>query len=122
MSIRCLLAVVFIVAAIGKLLDVEGSRRALVEFGVPVRATRLGAVLLPFAELAVAILLLFVPTARWGALGALLLLLAFSAGVARAMSRGEAPDCHCFGQIHSEPAGRSTLIRNALNWGIGADS
>lgn len=114
LSIRCLLAVVFIVAAIGKLLDLDGSRRALAEFGVPVRATRLAGALLPVAELAVAISLLFVPTARWGALGALLLLLVFSAGVARAMSRGEAPDCHCFGQIHSEPAGRSTLIRNVV--------
>ena len=114
LSIRCVLAVVFIVAAIGKLLDLEGSRRALADFGVPVRATRLGGVLLPVAELAVAISLLFVPTARWGALGALLLLLVFGAGVARAMSRGEAPDCHCFGQIHSEPAGRSTLVRNAV--------
>ena len=114
LSIRCLLAAVFIVAAIGKLLDLDGSHRALVEFGVPARLARLGAVLLPVAELAVAIALLFVPTARWGAVGALLLLLGFSAGVVRAISRGEAPDCHCFGQIHSEPAGRSTLIRNAV--------
>ena len=114
LSIRCLLAAVFTVAAIGKLLDLDGSRRALVEFGVPAHAARLGGVALPFAELAVAIALLFVPTATWGAVGALLLLFAFSAGVARALSRGEAPDCHCFGQIHSEPAGRSTLIRNAV--------
>ena len=114
LSIRCLLAAVFTVAAIGKLLDLDGSRRALVEFGVPAHAARLGGVALPFAELAVAIALLFVPTATWGALAALLLLLAFIAGVAHAMSRGEAPDCHCFGQIHSEPAGRSTLIRNGV--------
>lgn len=114
LSIRCALAVVFIVAAIGKLLDLGGSRRALQEFGVPARAARLGGAVLPIAELAVAIALLLRPTARWGAVGALLLLLAFSGGVARAMSRGEAPDCHCFGQIHSEPAGSSTLIRNAV--------
>jgi thiol-disulfide isomerase/thioredoxin/uncharacterized membrane protein YphA (DoxX/SURF4 family) len=114
LSIRCLLAAVFIVAAIGKLLDLDGSRRALVEFGGPARAAWLGGVLLPLAELAVAIALLFAGTARWGAVGALLLLLAFGAGVARAMARGEAPDCHCFGQIHSEPAGRSTLVRNAV--------
>ncbi len=49
-----------------------------------------------------------------GRAAALLLLLAFAGGVARAMSRGQAPDCHCFGQIHSEPAGPSTLIRNAV--------
>ena len=114
MSIRCLLAAVFIVAAIGKLLDLHGSRRALVEFGVPPRAARVGGVVLPLAELAVAIAVLFAPTASWGGVGALLLLVAFSAGIARALSRGEAPDCHCFGQIHSEPAGRPTLIRNAV--------
>ena len=28
------------------------------------------------------------------------------------MARGEAPDCHCFGQLHSEPAGPRALIRN----------
>jgi len=108
------LAAVFAVAAVGKLLDLEGSRRALQEFGVSARAAQLGGVALPVAELAVAIALLVLPLARWGAAAALVLLLIFAGGVARAMSRGEAPDCHCFGQLHSEPAGRSTLIRNAV--------
>ncbi len=114
LSIRCLLAVVFLVAAIGKLLDLAGSRRALEEFGVPAPAARIGGVALPIVELAVAIALVFRPSARWGAAAALLLLIVFAGGVARAMSRGQAPDCHCFGQIHSEPAGPSTLIRNAV--------
>jgi hypothetical protein len=30
------------------------------------------------------------------------------------MARGEAPDCHCFGQLHSESAGWRTLARNGL--------
>jgi peroxiredoxin len=30
------------------------------------------------------------------------------------MAKGRAPDCHCFGQLHSAPAGRTTLIRNAV--------
>jgi cytochrome oxidase Cu insertion factor (SCO1/SenC/PrrC family) len=30
------------------------------------------------------------------------------------MARGEAPDCHCFGQISSSPAGPRTLARNAV--------
>jgi thiol-disulfide isomerase/thioredoxin/uncharacterized membrane protein YphA (DoxX/SURF4 family) len=114
LSVRCALGIVFLVAATGKLLDLEGSRRALEEFGLPARAARLGGAVLPLAELAVAIALLIRPSARWGAAAALLLLLAFVAGVGRAMARGEAPDCHCFGQIHSEPAGPSTLIRNAV--------
>lgn len=81
---------------------------------MPGRIAGLGAFGLPIAELAVAIALLIRPSARWGAAAALLLLGLFVGGVARAMSQGRAPDCHCFGQLHSEPAGRSTLIRNAL--------
>jgi uncharacterized membrane protein YphA (DoxX/SURF4 family) len=114
LSIRVLVAAVFAVAAVGKFLDLAGSRRALQEFGVSARVARLGGVGLPVAELAVAIMLLIRPSARWGAAGALLLLIVFAAAVARAMSQGHAPDCHCFGQLHSEPAGRSTLIRNAV--------
>ncbi len=111
---RCLLAAVFLVAAVGKVLDPPGSRRALQEFGVPLRFVSAGAVLLPAAEVAAAVALLVAPSARWGALLALLLLVMFAAAVARAMANGQAPDCHCFGQLHSEPAGRSTLIRNGL--------
>jgi uncharacterized membrane protein YphA (DoxX/SURF4 family)/thiol-disulfide isomerase/thioredoxin len=111
---RCLLAGVFIVAAAGKLLDIAGSREALKEFGVPARVARFTGPLLPIAELAVAVALLIRPSAVAGAAGALLLLAVFLGGVARAMSQGRAPDCHCFGQIHSEPAGPATLARNAL--------
>jgi peroxiredoxin len=30
------------------------------------------------------------------------------------MAKGNAPDCHCFGQIHSEPVSAKSLIRNAI--------
>lgn len=114
LTFRCLLAAVFLTAAIGKLLDRAGSRRALEEFGVPRRFVAVGAFLLPVSELAVAAALLIRPSARWGAIGAIVLLLVFAAAVARAISQGRAPDCHCFGQISSEPAGASTLIRNIV--------
>lgn len=55
-----------------------------------------------------------VSTAWFGALGALLLLLAFVGGIAYDISKGRNPDCHCFGSLHSEPAGWSTLIRNSV--------
>jgi uncharacterized membrane protein YphA (DoxX/SURF4 family)/thiol-disulfide isomerase/thioredoxin len=112
--VRCLLAVIFLVAGFGKLLDLAGSRRALEEFGVPARLARVGGLALPIAELGTAVALLIRPSARAGAGVALALLAIFIAGVARALSEGRAPDCHCFGQIHSEPAGRSTLARNAV--------
>src|SRR5436190_2204396 len=112
--IRIVLAVVFATAGVGKLRDLQGSRKSLQEFGVGERLARPVGLLLPLAELAVAIALIFRPTAQWGALAALLLLLVFLAGIGNALRQGLAPDCNCFGQIHSAPAGRGTLIRNAV--------
>ena len=64
-------------------------------------------------QLATAVALVVHPTAWLGGVAALVLLLAFIGGIARAMAHGQAPDCHCFGQLHSAPAGRATLARNA---------
>ena len=111
---RVLLALVFVVAGLAKLADRAGARQALRDFGVPaVLATPLG-LLLPLAELAVAVALLPAQSAWWGALGALVLLLLFVAGIGANLARGRRPDCHCFGQLHSAPAGWPTLIRNAV--------
>lgn len=112
LGLRLLLAAVFITAGVGKLMDLNGSRRAVNDFGVPEPAAGVIGTLLPVAELAAGVALIFVPTARWGALLAAILLAGFIVGIARALARGEQPDCHCFGQIHSAPAGRVTLARN----------
>jgi uncharacterized membrane protein YphA (DoxX/SURF4 family)/thiol-disulfide isomerase/thioredoxin len=117
---RCVLAAVFVVAGVGKLLDLPGSRRAMEEFGLPASQARLAGVLLPCAELAVAGALLVNASARYGGVAALLLLALFVGGVWRAISQGRAPDCHCFGQVHSEPAGPSTIVRNLILAGIAA--
>lgn len=109
---QVLLSVLFATAGVGKLADLPGSRRALADFGVPTRALPLAAFALPLVELATAIALLIPPATRAGAVAAMALLLAFIVGIARALARGETPDCHCFGQIHSAPAGRGTLVRN----------
>jgi peroxiredoxin/uncharacterized membrane protein YphA (DoxX/SURF4 family) len=108
------LAAVFLVAAVAKLGDMPGSRRALEGFAVPSRLVPAAAVLLPVAELASAILLVLAPTAVVGAALALVLLAAFVAGIGAALRRGVAPDCHCFGQLHSKPAGKETLVRNGV--------
>jgi peroxiredoxin len=109
---RLLLAVVFVLAGVTKLLDPSGSRQALASFGVPARLSPSIGLLLPLAELVVAVALIPRPTAWWGALGAFTLLSLFVIGIAVTLARGEAPDCHCFGQLYSEPVGRSTLARN----------
>src|SRR4051794_10085712 len=114
LAARILLALVFGTAAAGKFADQPGTRRALADFGVPRGWQKAFGLLLPSAELATALALLFQESARWGALSAAILLGLFVAGIARAMARGEAPDCHCFGQISSSPAGPRTLARNAV--------
>jgi thiol-disulfide isomerase/thioredoxin len=117
---RLVLAAVFLVAGVAKLLDRRGSIQAMRDFGLPERLATPAGIALPLAELAVAILLLPTATARWGALGALALLLAFVGGIAWNLARGNQPDCHCFGQLHSAPAGWPTLIRNGVLAAIAA--
>jgi peroxiredoxin/uncharacterized membrane protein YphA (DoxX/SURF4 family) len=117
---RVLLAAVFAIAGVGKLLDLSGSRRAVAGFGVPARAASVTGLLLPLAELGTAVALVFPSSARWGAVAALALLVGFGAGIANALARGRAPDCHCFGQLHSAPAGRGTLVRNGVLAAIAA--
>jgi thiol-disulfide isomerase/thioredoxin/uncharacterized membrane protein YphA (DoxX/SURF4 family) len=112
--IRLVLAGVFALAAVTKLADLRGSREAVAEFGVPEALAAPFGSLLPLAELAVAVTLLPERTARYAAIGAFVLLAMFAAAIGRAMARGEAPDCHCFGQLHSAPAGWRTLARNAI--------
>jgi peroxiredoxin len=46
--------------------------------------------------------------------GALALLLLFVSGISINLARGRKPECHCFGQLHSAPAGWRTLARNGV--------
>lgn len=108
------LAVVFLVAGAAKLADRSGTRQALANFDVPARFVDQFVLLLPVAELAAAIALVFPTTARWGAAGSLVLLALFVVGLTRVLRRGEAPDCHCFGQLHSKPASWVTVARNVM--------
>jgi thiol-disulfide isomerase/thioredoxin len=112
LAARVLLAGVFAVAGVGKLLDLPGSRRALADFGLRESFAPVAGSLLPCVELAIAVALVLRPSAVWSAVAALLLLVAFIAGIARALARGEQPDCHCFGQLHSAPANRGQIARN----------
>ena len=110
---RVALAVVFALAAIGKMWDLDGSVVALRGFGVSSRFARPIGVALPFVELLAAALLIPVTTALLGAILAVALLIVFLGGMVNSLRKGETPDCHCFGQFHSEPVGPTTVARNA---------
>src|SRR5581483_4892524 len=76
--------------------------------------------LLPFAELVTAALLLFRSTAVLGAILAAVLLALFIVAISVSLARGRRPDCHCFGQVHSEPVGPATIVRNVVLVGVAA--
>jgi peroxiredoxin/uncharacterized membrane protein YphA (DoxX/SURF4 family) len=111
---RIALAAVFVIAGVAKLADRSGTRQALADFDVPARFIDSFALLLPLAELAAATALVFPTAARWGAAGCLVLLALFVVGLTRVLRRGKAPDCHCFGQLHSKPASWVTVARNLV--------
>lgn len=109
---RIVLAAVLSAAGIAKLLDRSGSVAAVRGFGAPDRLAAAAGTLLPVAELTCAALLVIRPSAAPGAIAATVLLLAISAAISRLIAAGQAPPCHCFGAVHSEPVGRATLLRS----------
>ena len=117
---RIVLAAVFAVAGAAKLADRRGTRQAVTDFGAPEGLAGLLAIVLPLAELTVACLLVFPATAVAGAIGALALLLIFSAAITLNLAHGRAPECHCFGSCALRrraggPSGRNgTLAALAL--------
>jgi uncharacterized membrane protein YphA (DoxX/SURF4 family)/thiol-disulfide isomerase/thioredoxin len=115
---RLVLGAVFIVAAVGKLADLDGTRRTLEAFGV--RGVRPAAIGLLVVELAIGVLLVPAATARAAALAGLVLLLVFSAAIARQLRRGNDVECHCFGAVHSAPVSWSLVGRNAAFAGVAA--
>lgn len=113
LTLRLVLATIFLVAGIAKLIDRESSLRTLGDFGTPRRLAPFLAFMLPFAELATAIALLPRATAKQAAFGALILLLSFSMVIGANLIAGRRPVCRCFGQLHARRVGWPTLARNA---------
>ncbi len=114
LAARLFLALTFGVAAIAKAADTAGLRRTLVEFGLPEKLATPAALLLPVAEILIALALLPLWSAWWGAAAALALLVIFAAGIGANLIRGNAPDCNCFGQLHSKPVSWSLFTRDVL--------
>jgi hypothetical protein len=111
---RLALAAVFGVAGVAKMFDRAALRRAISDFGAPTTLIGVGSLLLPWVEVAVAILLLVPATSWWGGLASLILLAGFTVAVVGALGRGRTPDCRCFGQLAAAPIGSRTVVRNAV--------
>ncbi|MEP6946721.1 MAG: MauE/DoxX family redox-associated membrane protein [Acidobacteriota bacterium] len=114
LAFRLILAGIFGIAAAAKFADLGGSRKAMSDFGMPSSLTRPISIALPIAEVLISVFLLFLQSSWFAALAGAVLLTVFIAGMANQMIKGNAPDCHCFGQLHSEPVSYKSLIRNLV--------
>ncbi|WP_066913686.1 thioredoxin family protein [Mycobacterium interjectum] len=110
LAARLVLAGMFAVAALTKLSDRGGARRAVTAFGVPRAAAAFVGPALIASEFGIAALLVAEP--RTGGAAALLALAGFSVVALVSLARGRAIECHCFGRLSSAPLGWPTLARN----------
>ena len=110
--LRTAVAAVLAAAGVAKLKDLEGSREAVRGFGVPAGLAPAAGLALPLVELAAAVGLTVPALAPAGALLATVLFATMSAVLVRLLALGQAPSCHCFGRLRSEPVGRGTLARS----------
>lgn len=109
---RLALGLVFLSAGAAKLFDRSRFLVALTEFGLESRYLSIVAWGVPLAELLTAFALVFAWSAWYGALLAFLLLVLFEVAVAQNLVQGRAPDCGCFGQLHSAPISWRLFNRN----------
>ncbi|MCF6376296.1 hypothetical protein L2K70_01620 [Nocardioides KLBMP 9356] len=111
------LAAVLLTSGAAKLRDARATQDAFVALRVP-RVVPVGpsAAALPWVEIVLAVLLLVSPTSvAWlPAAVVLLLMLAYTALIARALRFDEPVSCSCFGSIGSHDVGPRTLGRNIL--------
>ena len=113
-ALKVVLVLVFGAAGIGKLTDRRGTREEVVAFGIPEPLAGFVAALLPFLELAAAVAIALPATAKWGAIGGLTLLVAYTAAIAVNLLLGRNPDCECFGPLLVTPIGWRPLVRNLI--------
>ncbi|RLE25747.1 MAG: hypothetical protein DRJ50_02345 [Actinobacteria bacterium] len=98
---------------------VAGASKIAAAGSWPVQARGLGAPsfaipFVPWIEVVLGALLVTQVFRDIAALGALVLLTAFTALVMRRLSRGQHPPCACFGAWSSKPIGPGTVARNVF--------
>lgn len=103
------LAAVFVWAAAAKLARPDRTGAGFAALGLGNQRWLVWGV--PVAEVTTAVLLVAVPAA--GGAIAFVLLVAFSAVIARALGRGATAPCSCFGAVSGRPISRGDLLRNA---------
>jgi uncharacterized membrane protein YphA (DoxX/SURF4 family) len=106
----CVLAALFVIAAVTKARDVAATRRSFDALGVPNAATF--ARLVPAIEVTIAVALLLAPPI--GGAAALMTLAFFTTFLASRLRAGVRAPCACFGTATAEPLSIVKLVDNAF--------
>ncbi len=117
------LSAVLLTSGVAKLRDRRATQDAFIALRVPaVVPAGPSARALPWVEIVLAVLLLVTPAGlAWvSAVAVLLLMLAYTALIARALRFDEPVTCSCFGSIGRHDVGPQTLGRNILLSGLSA--
>jgi uncharacterized membrane protein YphA (DoxX/SURF4 family)/peroxiredoxin len=112
LAARLLLAIVFLIAGLAKLVSRKSTVEMLRDFQVPQPMIAPAAIAVPAAELLASVLLLIPSTVIAGGVVASLLLTSFILVISANLVRGRRPSCQCFGTLSARPVGTATLVRN----------
>ncbi len=113
--LRLVLGGLLLLAGVTKLTDRAGFRQAVGEYEVlPGGLVRPFAVLLPWLETGLGVLLLLGLGTTIAASLATPLFLSFALAIGVNLLRGRDLDCHCFGSIHAERIGWPALLRSTV--------
>lgn len=114
---------IFLAAALPKIADLSGFAGSVHNFHlepvVPVAATNLLAMTIPWVELLAGLALVGGVRPRAGAVVYTLLMAAFTVGVVAAMARGLSFECGCFGKAGAATIGVKKLAENLAMLAVG---
>lgn len=106
---------VFIVSAVGKLLDKAGTEASMSRYPfLPRGSGKLIADYFPFVEMLVGVLLVLGIFTRLGAVAAIALFVLFTTLIVYDLTRGQSASCHCFGRLSDEKLTPVAVVRNAV--------
>jgi len=114
---------IFLASALAKIADLSAFAGSIHNFRlepiVPMVATNLLAMTVPWVELVAGLALLCGVRPRAGAIVYTVLLSVFTIGVVAAMARGLSFDCGCFGKANAGPIGAMKLAENLVMMAVG---
>lgn len=114
---------IFLAAALPKIADLSGFAGSVHNFHleavIPMAATNLLAMTIPWVELVAGLALVSGVRPRAGAIVYTMLLTVFTIGVIQAMARGLSFDCGCFGRTGSATIGAKKLVENVAMTAVG---